>query len=215
VRLYPPDSPDWFIELLTVQEAGDERDRAFERVVLSDGGHYALASFRYLDVAAHRAIETPEGLRCARPAMLALSNLLRNPVVRPERMQTPAGPGPRRGNKDLGRVLTIARLAGRGAVVEWPAAWAETLRELYPKGWAGLGARVGDGVRALLASEGDLREALDLSRAGLLASVSVTLDEFRLVGERLLVDAVEPLEERARTSGGARTSGAARQTRAT
>jgi len=84
VRLYPPDSTEWFIELLTVQEAGDERDRVFDRMVLSDGGHYALASFRYLDVAAYRATETPEGVRCARLEMQALSNLLRNPAIRPE-----------------------------------------------------------------------------------------------------------------------------------
>jgi hypothetical protein len=198
VRLCPPDSVDWYMELLTVQDAGDERDRAFERVVLSDGGHYAVASFRYLDVTAHRAIETPDGIRCARLAMLALSNLLRNPVIRPERMKTPAGPGPKRSNKDLGRVLTIARLAGRAAVAEWPATWIEALRVLHPSEWTELAGRVGAGIRALLASEGDLREALDVSRAGLLASLPMSVDEFRVVAERLLLDAIEPFEEGAR-----------------
>lgn len=198
VRLCPPDSTDWFIELLTIQDTGDERDRAFERVVLSDGGHYAVASFRYLDVAAYRAIETPEGIRCARLEMLALSNLLRNPVIRPERMQTPVGPGPKRSNKDLGRVLAIARLAGREVVAEWPAAWAEALRGLHASQWTELAGRVGAGVRALLASEGDLREALEISRGGLLASVLVTPDEFRAVGERLVVDAIDPLGDAAR-----------------
>jgi hypothetical protein len=200
VRLYPPDSTDWFVELLTVQDSADQRDRAFERVVVS-GGHYAIASFRYLDVAAHQPIETPEGIRCARVAMLALSNLLRNPVVRPDRMRTPAGFGPKRSNKDLGRVLTIARLAGRTAAAGWPSAWEGTLRELYPAEWTVLGERVGAGVRALLASEGDLREALDVSRVGLLASLPLSVDEFRIVGERLLVDAIEPLEEAAKVAG--------------
>ena len=198
VRLYPPDSVEWFIELLTVQEAGDERDRAFDRMVLSDGGHYAVASFRYLDVAAYRAIETPDGIRCARLEMLALSNLLRNPVIRQERMQTPVGPGLKRSNKDLGRVLAIARLAGREIVAKWPSAWAEALRGLYPSEWTELAGRLGAGVRVLLASEGDLREALDISGSGLLASVLVTPDEFRAVAERLVVDAIEPLEHASR-----------------
>jgi len=197
VRLYPPDSVEWFIELLTVQEAGDERDRAFDRMVLSDGGHYAVASFRYLDVAAYRAIETPDGIRCARLEMLALSNLLRNPVIRQERMQTPVGPGLKRSNKDLGRVLAIARLAGREIVAKWPSAWAEALRGLYPSEWTELAGRLGAGVRVLLASEGDLREALEITRGGLLASVLVTPDAFRAVAERLVVDAIEPLEEAA------------------
>jgi hypothetical protein len=205
VRLYPPDSVDWFIELLTVQDAADERDRAFERVVLSDGGHYAVASFRYLDVAAHRALETAEGIRCARLEMLALSNLLRNPVVSKDRMQTPGGPGPKRSNKDLGRVLTIARLAGRAAVAEWPAVWAEALRAHHPDEWRELAGRVGAGIRALVANEGDLREALEVSRSGLLASFPTSADEFRAVAERLLLDAVEPLQDAARAADGGLT----------
>ena len=60
-----------------------------------------------------------------------------------------------------------------------------------------LAGRVGAGVRALLASEGDLREALAISRGGLLASVLVTPDAFRAVAERFVVDAIEPLEEAA------------------
>lgn len=99
--------------------------------------------------------------------------------------------------------LPVARLAGRPAVAEWPVAWAEALRELHPGEWPGLGRRVGAGVRALLANEGDLREALEVSRAGLLASLPLNADEFRIGAERLLVDAIEPLEQTARAAGGA------------
>lgn len=198
VRLYPPDSSDWYIELLGMLDASDERDRAFDRVALSDGSHYAVASFRHLDVAAHEPIDAPEGLRCARLEMLALSSLLRNPIIRAERMLAPGGLGPRRSNKDLGRVLTISRLAGRDAVATWPTAFVAALEALYSARWRELASRAGSGIRALLASEGDLREALDISRVGLLAHVSISLDEFRVVAERFLVDAIEPLEESAR-----------------
>jgi hypothetical protein len=194
IRLNPPDSTDWYIELLGALNAGDTRDRAFERVVLSDGGHYALASFRHLDVAAHQPLHTAEGLRCARLSMLVLSNLLRNPTIRPDRMLAPAGPGPRRSNKDLGRVVTLARLAGRATVATWPTEWADALRVFHSTRWTELAARAGDGIRALLASEGDLQEALSLSRIGLLAHVPMTVDEFRIAAERFLVDAVEQLE---------------------
>jgi len=194
VRLFAPESTDWYIELLTVLDASDPRDRAFERVVLGGGEHYALASCRYLDVVAHDPTDTPAGLRCARLAMLVPSNLLRNPTIRPDRMQAAAGLGPRRSNKDLGRVLTISRLAGRDVVQAWPAAWAAALQARYGERWQELGRQVGAGIRALLRSEGDLQEALDLSRLGLLAQVPMAPDEFRIVGERLLVDAIEPFE---------------------
>ena len=95
-------------------------------------------------------------------------------------------------------MLTIARLAGRESVQEWPGPWAAALQSIHGKDWQQLARRAGDGVRALLASEGDLREALDLSRIGLLAGMPLTLAEFRVVGERLLVDAIEPLQAAAR-----------------
>lgn len=195
IRLNPPDTTDWYIELLGALDADDAADRAFERVVLSDGGHFALASFRHLDVTALQPVDTAEGLRCARLSMLALSNLLRNPTIRPDRMLAPTGPGPRRSNKDLGRVVTLARLAGRTTVGTWPAEWVDALQALHSTSWREVAAGVGDGIRALLASEGDLQEALALSRLGLLAHVPMTPAEFRIAAERFLVDAIEPLRE--------------------
>lgn len=197
VRLYPPDSTDWFIELLTVQEGEDERDRSFQRMVLSDGSHYALAGFRFLDLAACEPVATPAGIRCARLEMMVLSNLLRNPVIRPDRMLS-SGWGRKRSNKDLGRVLTVARLLEPGTTELWAGTWEEALRELYPDRWKDLAARTGAGIRALLASEEDLREALDISVVGLLSSAPPTLDAFRLTGRRLLGTVVKELEERAR-----------------
>lgn len=201
VRLYPPDSDDWFIELLTVQDAADTRDRGFERVDLGRAGHYALATFRFIDVAAYRPVETRVGIRCARLEMLVLSNLLRNPVIRPERMP-PDETGPRRSNKDLGRVVSIARLAGRTVVESWPPAWIEALQSLHSSEWTELARAAGGGIRALLGSEGDLREALDVSLAGLLASANVSLEEFRIEAERLLIDAIDQLERKARPPEG-------------
>lgn len=198
IRLNPPDTTDWYVELLSALEAGDARDRAFDRVVLSDGGHYALATFQHLGVVAHEPIEAPEGLRCARLSMLVLSNLLRNPSIRPERMLAGVEPGPRRSNKDLGRVLSIARLVGREAVEEWPGAWREALRATYADQWPQLAILLGGGIRALLGSEGDLREALELNRLGVLAQAPTTPEAFRGVAERMLVDAIEPIEELAR-----------------
>lgn len=162
--------------------------------MLSDGGHYALASFRHLDLAGYEPVETAEGLRCARLSMLVLSNLLRNPTIRPDRMLAATGPGPRRSNKDLGRVVTLARLAGRDTVATWPAEWIGALQVLRSSRWTEAAAHAGDGIRALLASEGDLQEALSLSRVGLLAHVPMTIDEFRIAAERFLLDAVERIE---------------------
>ncbi len=196
IRLYPPDTVDWYVELLSVLEPDDPRDRTFDRVVLGDGTHYAVASFRHLDVVAHRPLATAEGLYSARLPMLVLSNLLRNPVIRPDRMIAGEVPGPRRSNKDLGRVLTIAEMAGRDVVATWPEDWEDVAEAMPGERWRAAGA-VGDGVRALLASEHDLREALAVSLVGLLASRPLTLDQFRLAGERLLVDAIEPFEEQA------------------
>jgi hypothetical protein len=113
-------------------------------------------------------------------------------------MLAPGSLGPRRSNKDLGRVLTISRLVGRDAVGAWPTAFAAALKALYSVRWRELASRAGSGIRALLASEGDLREALEISRMGLLAHVPMSPEEFRIVAERFLVDAIEPLEEFAR-----------------
>lgn len=46
-------------------------------------------------------------------------------------------------NKDLRRVLSIARLVGREAVEDWPGAWQEALRATYADQWPQLGVLLG------------------------------------------------------------------------
>ncbi len=198
LRLYPPDSTDWYVELLAAHEPGDESDRSWTRLQLPDG-HFGLPSFRYLDIAVHDAPSTALGMRCARPEMLALSNLLRNPRIGPETMESLVeGRRIKRSNKDLGRVIAIARLSGPDEPQAWPALWVEALRECHGGSWGRLAASAGAGIHALLASEADLEEARDTCNAGLLASEPATLDQLRRAAKRLLQDAIEPLAERAR-----------------
>jgi hypothetical protein len=190
VRLHPPQSTDWFLELLAAHEPGDEADRRWTRLQLPSG-HFGLPSYRFLDVAVHNAPMTDLGLRCARPEMLALSNLLRNRDIRPDTMEALVqGRRIRRSNKDLGRVVSIARLSGPDGAQAWPPAWGPL--------WGAVGQSTGAGLRALLGSEADLDEACLTSNLGLLASDPVTPDQFRRVSERLLVDSIEPTEENAR-----------------
>lgn len=203
VRLYPPDGGDWFIELLTVHEPDDNGDKHWTRLELP-GGTFGLPSFRYLELATYRPYDTDVGLRYARPEMMALSNLLRNQVIRPETMESPVfGRAIKRSNKDLGRVVALARLSSQDEIEYWPAAWKEALEACYSHRWRELALCAGAGLRSLLASDADLDEALVTSNAGLLASVQVTMEQFSLTGARLLQDVIEPFEERAsRRDGG-------------
>ena len=68
--------------------------------------------------------------------------------------------------------------------------------------WRPLAGRTGSGLRALLASGSDLEEARITCNAGLLAREPVTLEQFRREAERVLVDAIEPMEELATPSRG-------------
>ena len=167
------------------------------------GGHFGLPSYRYLDVAIHDAPMSDLGVRCARPDMLALSNLLRNPEIGPDTMDALVeGRRIKRSNKDLGRVVAIARLSDPDAPRDWPRTWSEALRACHAEAWRALAGRAGNGLRALLRSEADLEEACLTCNLGLLADHPVTPEQLRRVAERVILDAVEPLEGMAHGGSG-------------
>jgi hypothetical protein len=198
VRLQPPGKSEWFIELLTVPESPADRNRRWLRIE-TQHGHFGLCSFGFLSLANYNPIRTDLGIYIARPEMMAFANLLEHPEIRPELMSGGfAGRTDiKRSNKDLGRVLAIARLAiGRDedALLGWQKPWREALQDHFPDDWRELAARAGQGLRALLASEPNLEQAWHTCVNGLLASSPPTLDTLRIAGLRLLQDAVVPLE---------------------
>lgn len=195
VRLHPPDSTEWFIELLTEPEVGDSGDRHWLRLELSSG-HFGLPSFAYLGLTTYKPAETPFGLSCARPEMMALANMLQHPSIGVEKMSgLIEGREIRRANKDLGRVLALAWLSGTGRVERWPSEWAEALKSRFPDTWKTLAARAGDGIRALIASPEDLEQATFTCKNGLLAAKLISEEQMKIAAERLIQDAIEPLEE--------------------
>jgi hypothetical protein len=195
VRLQPPSTNDWFIELLTEPAQGDHGERRWLRVKLSTG-HFGLPSFSFLSLITYKPASTPFGLYCARPAMMALANMLEHPTIRPERMSSLIeSRAIKRSNKDLGRVLALARLSGT-KVDDWPDAWVDGLKACFPDNWKSLAAQAGSGLRALLASTDDLAEAVYTCNNGLLAARPVTAEQLQIDLQRLVLDAVDPLEER-------------------
>lgn len=201
VRLNPPGSSNWFIELLTVPESPTDRKQHWSRLVTS-AGHFGLCSFGFLSLANYRPISTPFGIAIARPELMALANLLEHPKIGGEKMSgLIAGRAIKRSNKDLGRVLAIARLSigqDEDALLEWPDTWAEALQDRFPSECKNLAQHIGDGLRTLIANPNDLDEAHHTCLNGLLATNRVTVEQLRLAGERLLNDAIVPLGERYR-----------------
>ncbi|MBN1773936.1 MAG: hypothetical protein JXB32_21940 [Deltaproteobacteria bacterium] len=194
VRLFPPKSDDWFIELLTVPASEKEKGKHWERLELDDG-HYGLPSFEFMSLATYRPTKTEFGIYCARPEMMALALLLEHPTIRPETMSgLIEGREIKRSNKDLGRVLAIARLSSEEAILSWPAAWEKGLRACFPSRWRALARSTGSGLRRLLDSPPDLGEAHHTCVYGLLRSRPATVEELGISGRRLLQDAVEPVE---------------------
>lgn len=198
VRLQPPASDDWYLELLTVPTSQAERHRQWLRLKTS-AGHLAIASFGFLALASCEPIMTECGIAIARPEMMALANLLEHPAIGTQTMSGGfAGrPGVKRSNKDLGRVIAISRLAtaeDEAVLDSWPTLWRVALRECYPDDWRGLANHSGEGLRQLLSRPTDLHEAHFTCVNGLLASHPPSLEAFAIAGRRLLLDAVEPLE---------------------
>jgi len=201
VRLYPPGvDPDsekaWFLELLTVPESPEDHGRKWTRLPLAEG-HFGLPTFRVLSITAFNPLPAGElGISYARPEMMALANLLEHPEIKPERMSGLfAGRAIKRSNKDLGRVLAIATLADLDDYRPWATAWRDALKACFPDEWQTLALRAGAGLRALMASQSDFEEAHHTCLNGLLASQSPSQDSLFAAGERLLVDAVETLED--------------------
>jgi hypothetical protein len=200
VRLYPPGSQDWFIELLTVPQSGEIGGREWLRLELSTG-HFGLPSFSFLPLCIYRPVKTPFGLNCARVDMMALANLLEHPKIAPKKMSSLiAERAIKRSNKDLGRVLALARLSGSEAVELWTSEWVEAMTACFPDRWKSLARQAGSGIRELLVSPADLEEATYISNNSLLAQAPVTGEQLAAEGRRLLMDAIEPLERLAKAN---------------
>jgi hypothetical protein len=100
----------------------------------------------------------------------------------------------KRSNKDLGRILSIGRLAVPDEVEKWHSSWKESLQACFPTRWPELAASAGSGFCALLESEADFEEAHYTCVVGLLTAQPPTLDQLKDTGQRILQDAIEPLE---------------------
>ncbi len=195
VRLRPPGQTEWFLELLGAPKEKAE-GRTFERLNTAHGD-FALCCFGHLRLVECNPIQM-EGIRIARPEMMALANLLHHPVIGTEPIKGGvAGRSIKRSNKDLGRVLALAFLTnGKNAdeLETWPQKWAGALNEKYGAAAQRVGARAHSGINALLKSPADLDEALHTCNMGLLASKNVNAAAFQATGQRFIGDVIEPFE---------------------
>ena len=196
VRLRPPGGSEWFLELLTVPPSASHRGKNWMRLA-TRYGHFGLCSFGFLSLTNYKPIKTDLGIGIARPEMMALANLLEHSEISPDTMSGLfASREIKRSNKDLGRVLAIAQLAtgaDEDALLSWADSWLAGLQSQFPQDWTELAGGVGRGLEALLASEPDLEEARLTCELGLLAFNPPTAEMLQAAGQRLIVDAIEPL----------------------
>ena len=195
IRLHPPDSEEYFVEFLTIPDPDAVEGVEYLRVHL-ENGDYGLPAFRFMILNEFRPELTAHGFFCARPAMMALANLLSHPEITPDTMSDKIGGRDiKRCNKDLGRVLALARLAGDDSTQLWARQWIDALEACFPGQCRELAARSGAGLSAVIESPADLEEAWWTCQLGLLADDGVDEDQLSATSHRLIQDAIEPLEE--------------------
>lgn len=196
IRLNPPQSEAYFIELLGLPEATQMDLKAMVRFEVK-GAWYVLPSFRFMAVLSVDR-RTYEGVSYASPSMMALANLLAHTELGTARVsEAIAGRNPLRSAKDLGRVLALARLEAREVTEAWPDQWLTALKQCFPSQWPVLALHAGDGLRALLSDPGALDDAHHTVTIGLLDGMGVTVEQLRVLGQQFIADVIEPLAEAA------------------
>lgn len=199
VRLNPPSSEAYFIELLGLPEPTQTVGKEMIPFEVK-GDWYVLPSFRFMAVLTFER-QTHKGIAYAEPSMMALANLLAHRELGTARVSEPMrGRNPLRSAKDLGRVLALARLETRDVTEAWAVRWLPVLKLCFPNEWQELALHAGDGLRALLLDSAALDDALHTVTIGLLDGKGVTLEQLRVLGDQFLVDVIEPLEQLATES---------------
>lgn len=197
VRLHPPKSEAYFIELLGLPDASQAASRLMVRFEVN-GGWYLLPTFRFMAVLAHQA-RSHKGIAYAAPQMMALANVLAHRQLGTARVsEAIAGRNPLRSAKDLGRVLALSRLESRDTLESWALDWLAALKASFPGAWHDLALHAGDGLTALLSDAGAMDDAHHTVAVGLLDGMGVTVAQLRALGEQFLVDVIAPLREAAR-----------------
>lgn len=192
IRLYPPASNDYFIELLGLPRR-DQAKPVIWRPVRLDDGWYGIGCHRFMSLTAFGRLQSKEGLEYASPAMMALANLLSHPTVGTQRMSHPiAGRKILRSAKDLGRVLALAWLTGREGTEAWARDWILALRTYFPKNGRSLARRAGSGLRELIKTPDALEEARVTTEVGLLNGRNISTENLVAITRQLELDVLRP-----------------------
>lgn len=200
VRLHPPATDQWFIELMAAPDQSQvpKLERDFYPIA-TQHGHFSLVSFGYLALVQHDAVVSEFGVRVATPAMMAMSNLLHHPQVRLDLINGEDYGRPiKRSNKDLGRVVSLAIMGSTPEIESWAPRWWDALQATYPDLAPELAARAGTGFCQMLTSVEDVDQALHTCNVGLLAGMGISHEAFKRYAEFVLEGAIEPLEALAR-----------------
>ena len=192
IRLFPPESNEYFIEFLNIPDKDQAVAKHWIPLKLPDGW-YGLPSFRFLGVVSMGRIASHVGLEYTQPAMMALANLLLHPQVGTTRIESGDMQGVLRSAKDLGRVMALARLESRERTETWREPWLQAMKECFPESWRGLMRGLGTGLEELLEDVNAFEDARKTTDIGLLGGMDVSSAMLRANGERLLQDVIIPL----------------------
>jgi len=192
IRFHPPQNPDFFIEFLGLPEKDQSQEKAITPIQLGDGW-FAVPRFRFMRLTSYDLQASTPGFAYAAPWMMALSNLLSHPVLKPEVMSSKiAGREIWRCSKDLGRVLALAWLSERRDLERWAPAWIAGTKDSFPKTWREVIPRAMQAMTALLESAPCMEQAHHTAANGLLAGKNITEENLRAVGEQLVADVLRP-----------------------
>lgn len=193
IRLMPPASNDYFIEFLNIPAEEQASLKVWIPLRLRSGW-YGMPSFKFMGLLQWYRRTSDEGLEFAAPEMMAIANLLSHPMVTDTEIESGEFRGLRRCAKDLGRVIALAYLSGREETESWAGRWHDAIKRTFPRTWRDHASRAGTGLREMLADDSVMEQARKTTESGLLSGMGISVAALRGIGERLLADAIEPLE---------------------